>query len=204
MQGKLRLRLSSHVALTLMAASVSLASCGSTPPSSFYVLSPFAASGAEGRAEAEFRVGLAPITLPTEVDRSQMVFSVSANERQVSEFTRWASPLADNISRVVEQNLETALGQGTVYRQPARYSPPLDYLLSLEILEFDSNIESECSLLARFHIANRNSEWISSESVAASSPSKTEGPAGVAEAMSTNLATLSAAISKSLRAAHAR
>ena len=200
----LRSRLSVPIALTLIASSFLLASCGSTPASSFYVLSPIVDLGVEGRAEVIFKVGLAPIALPAEVDRSQMVFSVSTNERRVSEFTRWASPLSDNITQVIERNLETTLRQASIYRQPARYLPPLDYVVSIEILEFDSKIESECSLLARFHIADRNSQWIASESVSASSTSKTEGPAGVAEAMSKNLASLSTAIAESLQAAHSR
>ena len=199
-----RSKLSAYIAFALVASSVSLAGCGSTPASNFYVLSPRVDPEVEGRAEALFKVGLAPILLPSVVDRSQMIFSVSTNERQVSEFTRWASPLSDNITRVIEQNLESSLGQASVYRQPARFSPPLDYLVSLEILEFDSKIDSACSLRARFHIADRNSQWITSETISASSSSKTEGPAGVAEAMSTNIATLSAAIESSLRAAHAR
>ena len=190
----------SPLALLFLASAI-LAGCGSTPTSEFFVLTP--RLGAEDQlAVPLFKVGLQPIVLPAEVNRAQMIFNVAPHQRHVAEFTRWASPLADNITRVIEQNLEGSLGRSSVYRHPARLSPPLDYLLLIEILQFDSKIDGPCELRARFHLAGPTGKWITSETFRSSSEGQSGGPAGVAEAMSKNLGQLSDAIAARARASH--
>ncbi len=194
-------RFSCSPAPLLFLAIATLAGCGSTPASEFFVLTP-RLDAADQLTAPLCRVGLQPIELPAEVNRAQMVFNVAAHQRHISEFTRWASPLEDNITRVLELNLEGSLGPSSIFRQPARLLPPLDYLLLIEILEFDSKVGGPCELRARFHLAGPSGAWLASESFQSSATGESDGPAGVAEAMSENLSRLSEAIAQSVLASH--
>jgi len=77
------------------------AGCASSSPASrFYVLSPATATASVG-----VRVSVAPVSVPALVDRPQLVVMTNANEVRIDEFNRWASPLQDNLSRVIAGNL---------------------------------------------------------------------------------------------------
>lgn len=167
-----------------------LFACGSTTPTSrFYVLSPTGQppAGVVGRSVI---VGVEPVRLPAAVDRSQMLTYVSTNQRQLAELDRWAEPLGENMTRVIGQNLEARLGPASVYSLPSRFAPPLDYVVSIEVLEFDAVFGGACSLRARIHLVDGQGRWVASRLVHAVASGSSDGAAGVAEAMSSNLDTL--------------
>jgi len=91
----------------LCAIAVLVAACASAPPSRFYTLSRTATPGA---APATFSVVVGPVAIPAVVDLPQIVVSTGPNQVTLEEYNRWASPLANNISRVVAENLVDLLG----------------------------------------------------------------------------------------------
>jgi uncharacterized protein len=111
------------------------AGCGSTPPSRFYTLS---AAAPPATASSDLSVAVGPIVVPAAVDRPQIVVAMSANEVWLDEFNRWASPLANNIARVVAENLVSMLGTPRVTLWPQTLSPGVDYRAAVEVQRFDS------------------------------------------------------------------
>jgi uncharacterized lipoprotein YmbA len=109
---------------------VTVAGCAS-PRSNFYTLTPSAKPAA---AAASYSVAVGPVSVPSEVDRPQIVVRLAANQVAIDEFHRWASPLPDAISRVIAENLAATLGTPhvTVFTQPtaagARYRVLVDVL----------------------------------------------------------------------------
>jgi len=109
---------------------VTVAGCAS-PRSNFYTLTPSAKPAA---AAASYSVAVGPVSVPSEVDRPQIVVRLAPNQVAIDEFHRWASPLPDAISRVIAENLAATLGTPhvTVFTQPtaagARYRVLVDVL----------------------------------------------------------------------------
>lgn len=128
----MRLRLA--VACTLIALS---AGCSATPNSRFYTLS--AASPTPlAAASPELSVAVGPVSVPAAVDRPQIVVTVGANQVQLDEFNRWVSPLANNIARVVAENLVVMLGTPRVTLFPQTLSAGVDYRATIEVQRFES------------------------------------------------------------------
>ena len=51
-----------------------------------------------------------PVSVPAVVDRPQIVVTTGPNQVRLDEFNQWASPLQNNIARVVAENLVAMLG----------------------------------------------------------------------------------------------
>lgn len=101
----------------------------------FYTLS--AASTASAPA-SRLSIAVGPVSVPAAVDRPQIVVSTGANQVRLEEFNRWASPLKDEISRVVAENLVLMLGTGQVIQSPPTLSGGAAYRASIEVQRFDS------------------------------------------------------------------
>jgi uncharacterized lipoprotein YmbA len=110
-----------------------LAGCGSTAASNVYTLNG-TATAAPSRPSA-VSVAVGPVSIPATVDRPQIVVNTSANQVEVDEFNRWASPLQSNISRVVAENLSVLLGAPRVTQSLGVES---DFRVAIEVRRFDS------------------------------------------------------------------
>jgi uncharacterized lipoprotein YmbA len=109
--------------------------CGTTPPSRFYTLN---AATAPAATSSNVSVAVGPVSVPAVVDRPQIVVSTSANQVALDEFNRWASPLQNNISRVVADNLVALLGTPRVTLVPQTLSADADYRAAIEVQSFES------------------------------------------------------------------
>jgi uncharacterized lipoprotein YmbA len=117
-----------------LAFAASLGGCASAP-SHYYTLNatstPVSVSAVRGK------VSVGPVTVPASVDQPQFVTQASPNRVDVDEFNRWASPLGDNIARVVAQNLVVLLGTPNVAIDPlANFIP--DYAVAIDVQRFES------------------------------------------------------------------
>ena len=120
--------------LALVAIAAFVAGCASAP-SHFYTLSAAATPGTS-RSKATIVVG--PVSVPAAVDQPQIVVSTSANEVTFDEFNRWASPLQDNLARVVAENLVAILGTPRVTLSPSLLNSEIDYRVQVEVRNFES------------------------------------------------------------------
>jgi uncharacterized lipoprotein YmbA len=121
------------VAIACVAALTS--GCASSPPARFYTID---ATAPPAAAPSTLSVAVGPVTVPAVVDRPEIVVSAGPNELRVDEFNRWASPLQDNLSRAVAENLVALLGtpRVTLFPQPLAKDP--DYRVAVEVRTFDS------------------------------------------------------------------
>ncbi|MFH0352582.1 MAG: PqiC family protein [Chromatiales bacterium] len=83
-------------------------------------------------------VAVGPVSIPAEVDRPEIVVSTGPNQVQLDEFNRWASPLQNNIARVISENLVAMLGTPRVTLFPQALSADADYRVAIEVQSFRS------------------------------------------------------------------
>ena len=111
------------------------AGCGTTPPSRFYTLSAVAASDT---TSSNLSIVVGPVSVPAEVDRPEIVVSMGANQVALDEFNRWASPLQNNIARVVAENLVAKLGTPHVTLSSQALGVDAAYRVAIDVQRFDS------------------------------------------------------------------
>jgi len=134
------------VAIALSFAVVVVAAgCGSSPSARFYTLS---AAAAGAGAPSNISVTVGPVAIPAAVDRPQMVVTVGPNQVRLEELNRWASPLSNDIGRVVAENLATMLGTPRVAASGQTLSPDADYRVAIEVQRFDSALGEAATLEA--------------------------------------------------------
>jgi uncharacterized lipoprotein YmbA len=126
------LRLASIATACVVAAFV--AACAS-PPSHFYTLGK---TTAPGTTTSTLSVLVGPVSIPAIVDLPQIVVSTGPNQVTLNEFERWASPLQNNISRVVAENLVAALGTPDVSLFQQSLNASADYRVAIEVQSFES------------------------------------------------------------------
>ena len=118
-----------------VAFAVALSAGCSSDPAHYYTLSPTAAPAP---ATSKLSVAVGSVSVPAAVDRPQIVVSTSANAVTVDEFNLWASPLQDNIARVVAENLAAILGTPRVTLFPLTLNTEVDYRVQIEVRNFES------------------------------------------------------------------
>jgi uncharacterized lipoprotein YmbA len=120
---------------TLCAFAPLAAGCGSAAPSRFYTLS---GTATPVTTSSTLSLTVGPVSVPAAVDRPEIVVSTGANQVALDDFNRWASPLGDNISRVVAENLVALLGTPRVTLFPQALSAEADFRVTVEVQRFES------------------------------------------------------------------
>jgi uncharacterized lipoprotein YmbA len=119
------------------------AGCASTPASRFYTLS---AAAAPAVVSSDVSVAVGPVSVPAVVDRPQIVVRVGPNQVRPDEFNRWASPLQNNIARVVVDDLVEMLGTPRVTLSAQTVSADADYRAAIEVQRFESALGEAAAL----------------------------------------------------------
>lgn len=99
----------------------------------------------------QFSLGIGPVSIPKLLDRRQIVTRVNDSEIQVGNFSRWAEPLANNITRVLMENLSFQLKTDQVVVHPWFDRRP-DYQLKVEVFQFDSPFKGNAVFSAKWQI----------------------------------------------------
>jgi hypothetical protein len=137
----------------LLAVMLVQSGCGTTPPTKFFVLSPAATLPAPAPDGARvLRLGVGPVDLPEYLDRPQIVTRTANSELRLADDRRWAEPLRDNFTRVLSDNLSTALGTTEVHTFPWWPSQPIDYQIIVKVLRFEGDTSGNVTLVARWTI----------------------------------------------------
>ena len=179
----------------LFALAVLGAGCASTP-SRFYNLSPTAEPG---KATENYSVAVGPVYIPSTVDRPQIVVNTGPNQVRIEEFNRWASPLQDEIARVVAENLTRKLGTRMVSVFPQATSTGASYRVMIDVVRFESdpgkgvNLDSLWTVRRTKEGASRSGRTTVSEAAADGST------AGLVAAHSRALGRLSVEVAEAIR-----
>ena len=120
-----------RVVLAALPIAVGLASgCSTSPPSRFYTL---AATATPTSQQSSLVIAVGPVTVPSVVDRPEFVVSTGPNEVRLDDFNRWASPLQDNLTRAIAEDLVAITGCPRVVRFPQTLATEPDYRVAIEV-----------------------------------------------------------------------
>ena len=140
-------------ALGLAAA---LAGCGSSPPTTFHVVTSLdrgERAAADGPA-----VGVGPLVVAGYLDRPQIATRSDENTLELAEFHQWAEPLKQSLHRLLVENLSVLLGSDEVAALPWRSRAPMDFQVSVEIDRFDRAPDGQIALAARWLLLDVRAE----------------------------------------------
>jgi uncharacterized lipoprotein YmbA len=97
-------------------------------------------------------LGVGPVTLPSYLDRAQIVTRASHARLVLGEFDQWAAPLQNVITRALAENLSLLIPTDRVLLHPwARTTEP-DYQVTVDVLQFDAGPSGEVVLAARWRL----------------------------------------------------
>jgi uncharacterized protein len=132
---------------------------GSTPPTQFYLMPPLTSGDTAPPASAgqhDLTLAVGPVTVPTYLDRPQIVTRTSRAKLTLADFDQWAGPLADTIARALSEDLALLIPTERVVLYPWPRNIDPDYQISVEVLQFERGPGSQVVLVARWSLLDRD------------------------------------------------
>jgi uncharacterized lipoprotein YmbA len=142
--------------LIALSAGTLLSACTSSP-THFYVLEPLSEpqpSPSLPATEKKRQIGVGPISIPTLLERKQIVTRLPDNSVEIAEFHQWASPLKDNIVQVLTHDLAMLQTNDLVRAYPWSAYGAVDYRIIIDIIRFDTRPEQSVNFEASWAIMN--------------------------------------------------
>ncbi len=131
-------------------------------PSKFFVLTPVdsAMHGipitySSGGVTRPLEIGLGPIKFPAYLQRPEMVTRSSPTQVELSPVNRWAEPLDKDFVSVLAQDLMVQIGAHIV-TFPWYRPTNLDYQVTVDITQFDTDTKGNAVLNGRWEIKDPN------------------------------------------------
>lgn len=174
-----------------------VAGCASSAPPRYYMLNPVSAPGTA--PQANFSVSVGPVSVPAFIDRQQIVTRTGPNRVHIDEFERWASPLKENIGRVVVQDLVSLLGTSRVTLFPETSAAGSSYRAVIDIMRFDSELGKSATLDAGWTVSSAKSEESHRGRTTVTETAQGNDYAALVAAHSRALGKLSADIAKAIQ-----
>jgi uncharacterized lipoprotein YmbA len=115
---------------------LSLAACGHSDATHFFTLFPVAPTQPVVATAGGPPIRLRRVTVPSALDRVELVREVAPGEVKVSDFEHWAAPLGQTAVQVLAQDLAARLPAGAL-TPPAAPSPAGGVDVDVDILAFN-------------------------------------------------------------------
>lgn len=138
-------------ALACLALTVLLAACSTSPTVQFYSLS--SSNSSSTGTPLDLALAIGPAQFPRGLARSQIVTRADGNRIKVDEYHVWNAPLEYEFLRVLGDNVAGELQANRVSVYPSEAAFPVDYRITLEIIQFDGVPGDSVTLRARWAIA---------------------------------------------------
>ena len=135
--------------LAISVLSVLLASCGTTPPNSYYLLSANSAGQSPGKQSPS--LGIGPIEIPEYLNRNGLVYNREENRLHIANYERWAEPIGSGIERVMTLNLASLLNTENIQAFPWYRSEEPDYGVQVTVMLLDAD-DDQATLIAEWVI----------------------------------------------------
>ena len=138
-----------------------LASCSVFAPqadqSRFFLIVPVEPSSASRPSPATGAIdgptiGLGPVTIPSYLDRPEVVTRLSDTEFAISDSDRWGEPLESNVSRVLMQDLSRELPSAEFVPFPWPRKTQIDYKLAVKFLRLEKSANGQVEVEAAWTI----------------------------------------------------
>jgi len=135
--------MSAPIALIMLIAVAVLGCKGSTPPVTFYTLTPMSVIQDAGSGQSNLKdvlIGIGPLKFPKILDRPQIVTRPAPGQLNLAEFKRWGGFLKDDFLSVMAENMTTLLGtdQVVVYPWPGGLNPSVR--IEFDVHQFDGKL----------------------------------------------------------------
>lgn len=167
-----------------------------SPASRFYTLS---AASAPAAPPSSLSVAVGPVSIPGAVDRPEIVVATGPNQVRLAEYDRWASPLQDEISRVVAENLVAMLGTPHVTQSPQTLAGGAAYRAIIEVQRLESAPGAAATLDAVWTVRRPKDDKSRSGRTTVREPLPEQGYDAIAAAHSRAVARLSRDIADAVR-----
>ncbi len=131
------------------------AGCASPKASRFYALNSMEGRDVGQTLDLEVKgkvVSIGHVSIPSILDRPQLVAYSGNNEVELSEFDRWAGNLKDDISRVLIDDLSVLISDEGISVVSWRHPVSTDYRIDINIIRFGSVSDREVVLSARWTV----------------------------------------------------
>jgi uncharacterized protein len=89
-------------------------------------------------ASNQARIMVGPISVPTRMDRPQIVTQVAGSEVEVYEYHRWAGSLKGDVGRVISSSLARNLGAPNVWNFAQSTQSQYDYQVLIDVQSLES------------------------------------------------------------------
>ncbi len=104
-------------------------------------------------------LGIGPVSVPEYLKKSQIATRLGDSHRyQFDEFHRWAGIIENDIAAVLGNNLGLLLGTHKIAFFPWMHYFAPDYRVAVEIIQFDSDLDGDAVLSARWTIRDGSGE----------------------------------------------
>ncbi|HSS70022.1 MAG TPA: PqiC family protein [Casimicrobiaceae bacterium] len=91
-----------------------------------------------GPTPSKLSVLVGPVSVPSAIERPQIVVTTGVNQVSIDDFNQWVEPVQDNIARVVAENLVTILGTPRVTLFQSSLGADAEYRVQIEVRNFES------------------------------------------------------------------
>ena len=132
-----------------LTASLAAGSCGSSPPTRFYVLSPMEPGQVTDTGDARLAIRIARIEMPRYVAGPEIVTRLTETHIEPATFDLWAEPIEKGVTRTLRTNLSLLLPKADVVVEPFE-SPTPDHHLFVFVERFDVDQNDTARLVARW------------------------------------------------------
>jgi uncharacterized lipoprotein YmbA len=129
-----------------------LQGCVSRPPDHLYVLEAQPPGARDARTDFDRQVTLR-VTLPSLVDRAQMVLTTSTGAA-ILEHERWAAPLTDLVTTTLGQDLERRRSDVVVVLRNADRSQVPLVAIAVDVVQLSVRLGEQASLEARWRVTD--------------------------------------------------
>lgn len=184
-----------------MLLTAALAGCvgGVSPPSRYYLLAADPGVAADTRIAVPngLSVAVGPVTVPTYLDRNQIVTRRTPYQLDLAEFDIWAEPLDENLARVLVEDLSRVLGTDHVLSFNEKRGAEVDFEVAVDVEAMDATSGREAELVARWTVT-KGREHLFTRRSRLHAPLTDRDFATLAAAMSRNVAELGVEIATAI------
>jgi uncharacterized lipoprotein YmbA len=155
------LRLSIRFGFVLFICMTVIGCMRSTPPVSFYTLTPVSSEqvmGTDQNSLKDISIGIGPAKFPQMLDRPQIITRPTANTLKLSEFDRWGGDLKQDFLNVLTQNVSIIAGSNQVFTFPWSDSFKPAYRVALDVHQFDGRLGESVLLNVSWVLKNTQAD----------------------------------------------
>jgi hypothetical protein len=139
------------MAFAVLLLTLAGAGCSTTPPVRYHSLQPVASASAQVKVAVQprQRIAIGPVSIPSQLDRPELVVEAGDHRVAVIDRQRWSAPLKDEISRLLAADVGRARKNSVVSVSSQAGKPEADLNVSVHFgrLELEPGVAATLEAL---------------------------------------------------------